>query len=152
MLDLRILLRFVRVKIIVQIAKIPKNIMKILKTINRFHSYSQVQLQTILGWIPKKSLITLHRRRHRLKVLEKMMIYLCKVRWKIFANEIWYSFYVTLFAMNVVTHIHQIKTNKIIDEICDEYIEVDYLVHQISLNSFFGCKNMIKTSSSIFFK
>ena len=48
-LDLRILLRFVRVKIIVRIAKIPKNIMKILKTINRFHFYSQVQLQTILG-------------------------------------------------------------------------------------------------------
>ena len=65
---------------------------------------------------------------------------------KNFANEIWYNFYVitviTLSAMNVITNIQQIKTNKIIDEICDEYIEVDYLVHQISLNSFFGCKNM----------
>ena len=72
---------------------------------------------------------------------------------KNFANEIWYNFYViTLSAINVVTHIHQIKTNTIIDEICDEYIQVDYLVHQISLNSFIGCKNMIKTSSSIFFK
>ena len=71
---------------------------------------------------------------------------------KNFANEIWYNFYITLSAMNVITNIQQIKTNKIIDEICDEYIEVDYLVHHISLNSFFGCKNMIKTSSSIFFK
>lgn len=138
-LDLRILLRFVRVKIIVRIAKIPKNVMKILKTINRFHFYSQAQLQTILGWIPKKSLITFHRRRHYLRVLQKMMMmYFWKIQEKIFANEIRNNFSITSSAMNVVTHVHRIKTNRMIDKICDEYIEVDYLVHQISFNSFFS--------------
>ena len=65
------------------------------------------------------------------------MMYFWKIQENIFANEIRNNFSITSSAMNVVTHVHRIKTNRMIDKICDEYIEVDYLVHQISLNSSF---------------